>query len=53
MVNPCLGVVLNAENPRLRDTTVGEFRALGDACRESKGVHSLCGLTAIRMLLLC
>ncbi len=52
-VNPCLNVQRNPENPRLRDITKAELAAIGQACKDLTGEHSLYALAAIRMVLLC
>ena len=51
--NPCLRVERNPENPRLRDITKTELKAIGDACRNLEGQHSLYALAAVRVALLC
>jgi len=51
--NPCLRVERNPENPRLRDITKAELKAIGDACRTLAGQHSVYALAAVRVALLC
>lgn len=51
--NPCLRVERNPENPRLRDITTAELMAIGNACRELAGQHSLYAIAAVRATLLC
>jgi integrase len=52
-VNPCLNVSRNPENPRLRDITKAELAAIGQACKDLAGEHSLYALAAVRVVLLC
>ena len=52
-LNPCSYVERNPENPRARDVQVKELKAVGDALRQLKGVHSPWALGAIKVAALC
>ena len=51
-VNPCLKVERNPEEPRMRDITKAELAAIGKACKDLQGTHSLFALAAVRMVIL-
>ena len=51
-VNPCLRVERNPEEPRMRDITKTELAAIGKACKDLQGIHSIFALAAVRMVIL-